>query len=70
MVFFLLSDVRFFHVGDKVRVRLEVEFNVNHLALDAASITLSALKLGRRFSLSFLQEPFQLRFGCCGAAPV
>ena len=29
MVFLLLSDVRFFHIGDEVRVRLEAEFNVD-----------------------------------------
>jgi hypothetical protein len=36
MVFLLLSDVCFFHVGDKVRVWLEAEFNVDQFgsALD------------------------------------
>lgn len=36
MVFFLLSDVRFFHIGDKERVRLEAEFNVDQFGSGAA----------------------------------
>jgi hypothetical protein len=36
MVFLLLSDVCFFHVGDKVRVWLEAEFNVDQFGSGTA----------------------------------